>query len=266
MILIDEGGMPMKTIAVLFLFLLFVSPPSSRTAIRQIKPSPKSDRDSRGLLGPVQTIRYDWCTLSGESGEDKETKWNYVQTLTFDLSGKIIVQDPPPYVCATSRLIEAGQKHNRKYDENGNEVEDIVTDLEGRVIHKVIQAFDSAGNRTELAYYYADGILDFKWLRKFDENGNEVETMRYGKGGIFQFREVRAFNERGQCIEYYRYKPDGSLDVTRREEFDYDSYGNWLRSTEYELVTKDGNDFFKPERIDRRFIVYHSDPPGSPGQ
>lgn len=250
-----------KPIAALFLFLLFVSPPSSRTAIKQIKQikPPKSDRESRSLLGPVQTVRYEWWMLSdepNESGQYRELKRNYVETLTFDIAGKVVNQDPPPYVCATSRMIEAGQKHNRKYDENGNEVEDIVTDLEGRVIRKIVQAYDSRGNRTEVAYYDPDGTLEFKWLTKFDDNGNAIERMRYGRGGIFQFKELRAYNDRGLCIEYSHYKPNGSLDEMERFEYEYDSYRNWVKSTEYDLLTKDGDSFFKPERIDHRLITY----------
>ena len=79
----------------------------------------------------------------------------------------------------------------RRYDEDGNEGEDIVTDLKGSVLHKVMRAFDSRGHNTELAYYFPDGTLDFKWLRKFDDSGNEIETMRWGKGGVFQFIETR---------------------------------------------------------------------------
>jgi len=247
-----------KSTAALFLCLLFVSPLDSTPAIKKTKP-PKSDREWRNLLGPIQTIRYEWCDLSDEPnkfGKYKELEREYVETLTFDVAGKIVKEDPPPEVCGTSVMIEFSQRHNRRYDENGNEIEDIVTDLEGRVIHKVVQAFDSVGNRIEEAYYCPDDTLGFKWLRKFDDSGNEIETMRYGRGGVFEFKASRAYNERGQCTEYTRYKPDGSLDEMLRIEYEYDSHGNWVKSTQYQLVTKVGNPFFKPRRIDYRTITY----------
>src|SRR5690348_3804154 len=148
--------------AALFICLVLAHPISSRSAFKEPKPS-KSGRESL-LLGPVKSIRYEWCMLSktpNEEGEYSELEHTLVKTLTFDTSGKLILQDPPPYLCGASLWVEA-ERHIRKYDENGNEVEDIVTDLEGRLLRTIVQAFDPAGNRTEVAYYHPDSTLDFK--------------------------------------------------------------------------------------------------------
>jgi hypothetical protein len=255
-------------IAAFLLSLLLASPLASQTATKQDKPL-KSDRRSWKLLGPVQTLRYEWCMLAvepDESGEYKEGGHNYIHTLTFDISGKLVLQDPPPYDTDTSEHIETDEKHHRKYDEAGNEIEDIVTDLEGRVIKKVLQAFDSRGNRTELAYHFPNRTRDFKWVKRFDDRGNEVEHIQYGDGGVIEFKEVRAYNERRHLIEYALYKSDGSLDWKTITEYEYDSHGNWVKSTTYDVITKEGKPFFKPNRIDHQTITYHTDSPPYPGE
>lgn len=246
--------------AVLFISLLLAYPLSSRAALDETKPS-KSAREWMNLLGPVQTIRSEWCVVSktpNESSEYNELEHTRAEALTFDRSGKLISGESPRYICG-GFLAQASERHSQKYDENGNVVEDIVTGLNGSLLRTVVQAFDSAGNRTEVAYYYPDGANDFRWLTKFDKNGNEIEAILFGQGGVYQFKEVRTYNPRGQWTEYVRYGPDGSVRETLRQEFEYDSYGNWTKSIRSEFATKDGESFFKPIRIDYRFITYFTE-------
>lgn len=67
------------------------------------KESPKSiktDREQYGLIGPVETLRYEWALFSSEpndQGEHLERDRRYVETVTFDTDGKLILRNPPPY-------------------------------------------------------------------------------------------------------------------------------------------------------------------------
>src|SRR5687768_9757921 len=118
-----------RFIAALLLSLLCVSGVIPQTATQVDAPA-KSDREARNLRGLVDTIRDEWCMLSKElnqSGEYTELQHNHVNTVTFDISGKEVLRDPPRYYCATSAMIEANEKHDRKYDDNGRVREDITS-------------------------------------------------------------------------------------------------------------------------------------------
>lgn len=256
-----------RAIGVLTLCLLV--PPSNlprqaaqpQTAIRVSKPV-KSDKEERGLHGPVETIGEEWCGLSDKpdkSGKYREEKHYYVCTRTFDISGKQILYDPPLGRCLTNEMILASQRSHCKYDENGNEIEVTVTDLNGRLRHKYVYAYDSRGNCTETAGYNSEGKLDYKWVTKFDENGNELETTRYGWGGVYQFKDVRVYNDKGLVIELTHLTNDPSLNSKTITTYEYDSYGNWIKSIDSKLVLENGKTFFKPDRVDYRIITYYSE-------
>ena len=39
--------------------------------------------------------------------------------------------------------------------------------------------------------------------------------------------------------------------------YEYDSQGNWVKSTDSRLVTENGNSFYKPIRVDYQILTYY---------
>jgi len=227
-------------------------------AVGTQQPLERTDRESYGLMGPVKTFRDERCTLREDPdhpGEFIEDEHRQVYTLTFDLGGRKIKQDPPPCLCDSGFLIDA-QKRDKKFDDKGRLVEETGSTLEGELLFRYTYMYDSKGKIAMVANYSADGTVQYKVRHNYDANGNEIETFHYGKGSRLDERRFLVLDDHGNIIGRTVYDAHGTITETAVITREYDSYGNWTKATESELKGS-SNSSFIPVRVEYQILTYY---------
>lgn len=250
-----------KPVAALFFGLLCFSMVQSQTIQSNNAPAANA-REQRKLRGLVKTLRAEWCQMSKQPNRDgkySELARALIEKVTFDISGKEISGPRIPYSCATGALSEILQKHERSYDDKGRVLEDTTHSSTGKMIDKTTYEYDLQGNVITLVKYGADGVAQYTWKNEFDTASNQTKAQYYGQGGILTKSTEYKFNEQGQMIEMAEFNGDGTLRRKTSTAYEYDLQGNWIKSIESEFITEGEKSFFKPTRIDYRFISYHSE-------
>lgn len=247
----------MKNTCAFFGILILVASPlvsHSQTESTQSK----TDRDQYDLVGPVETLRYEWAQLASRPnrrGEFKELERIHVRTVTFDVNGKLVLLDPPRYKCGMSWADGLGKRFPT-YDSEGRVVEEISFDYRGLFSGRSTFKYDDWGNRIESAYYGSNGLM---WVRKSDSKRKLIERSSYNGDGSLDFREVYTRNEKGNVTEVLTYDGAGSLTQREISEYEYDERGNWVKSIDRECDVAAAESPCKPTRVDYQFITYHSE-------
>jgi hypothetical protein len=253
-----------KSVAALFLTLLCFSTMPSQT-IQLQNSSAENAREQRKLRGLVKTLRAKWCLLSkhpNQTGKYRELAHSPIETVTFDISGREISRRPIPYSCATGALSEILQKHERNYDDQGRILEETTYSSTGNLIDKTTYEYTWQGKVSTLVRYGADAVAQYTWKNEFDPAGNQMKARFYGAGQTLSKATEYRYNEQGQVIEMAEFDGDGTLRRKTSTEYEYDSQGNWIKSIESEFVTEGEKSFFKPYRVEYRFISYYSENAG----
>jgi YD repeat-containing protein len=248
-----------KAAVVLAVLLMTVS--VEPQAQRDVNQKAKSDKEWYGLMGQVETVRYEWATLKrSNDGQDEylEGSRTHVNTVTFDIEGKKIKVDPPPYRCGMS-MYEAFLIREPTYDARGNLIEEVTYDPQGSLKSRKTMKYDDNGNEIELSWFGADGLMGFKWTCSYDDNHREIERARFDENNRLQFREILIRNDRGNVVEKLTYDEQGALSSRETSSFEYDSTGNWIKSTDYECGIETGSSSCRPYRVDYRFITYYAE-------
>ncbi len=88
-----------------------------------------------------------------------------------------------------------------------------------------------------------------------------VESIRVEDAEMFYadkplLRQTSKFNRQGQRIETVLYRDDGILE-RRRNDYEFDERGNWIKQVSSKWVTENGKEFFKPEHVTGRKFTYY---------
>ncbi|GIM53243.1 hypothetical protein CAPN004_22730 [Capnocytophaga cynodegmi] len=121
-------------------------------------------------------------------------------------------------------------KETWKYDDKGNEIENIWYNGNDKNGSKRTLKYDDKGNEIEYIMYYENGKIDSKITSKYDDKGNKIERIGYNRNGKIDFKETREYNNQGNLIEEIRYRRDGKIDF--KETWKYDSQGNKMERYE----------------------------------
>ena len=212
-----------------------------------------SDAADKGLRGPVKSV------LTGSSLEIYNEQGNMVREELYDGRGNLAgitvfgyidgrrvstskwithEYDPPPLVAVgpapRSEMKKSDSRyHNRfefKYDNKKRLIEKTYFHNNGDLWLREVYKYTDK-QREELAYS-ADGSLSQCYLYTLDDKGNEVEKT------IFEMR-------------------DGSVSSRISFVYEFDSRGNWIKRTASEIVTKDGREERKPQKVYHRTITYY---------
>ena len=150
--------------------------------------------------GSKQAIRTFTYKYDSKGRKVEEVESNNPQrpiTYTYDKNGNMVKKEID---------------HMFKYDINGNTLEEIEIDSDGKVKNKILCKYDLGGNNIERVKTTKDGadnIRENKVVNKYDENGNIVETKDSWK--------TRNYNK----VVKYEYK------------YEFDKVGNWVKQTEF---------------------------------
>ena len=151
-------------------------------------------------------------------------------------------------------------RNENVYDEAGRLIAQTIYNPDGTVAAKISNSFAPDGKPSERLRYDGD-LLTYRVRYKYDDKGRltQIETagsyvdMDSSADGYVTGRVVYVYKDKDRLKETVTYNPDGSL--RERVGFDYDSQGNWTRSTR----RVPGRDKKKDSlaQIEYRTITYH---------
>ncbi|MBA4182517.1 MAG: serine protease [Acidobacteria bacterium] len=185
--------------------------------------------------------------------------------------------------CASSKL---ESQVMTKYEDNGI----AKYDKDGKLTEKTVKVTDQNGKQT-ITYYNGDGTTKFvsinyktnvgkiwewwKWsdqlervFLEFKSVSTEKETKDGTESQIIDYRQGKETDRRTFLFSKGKRLPlqststllfnDGTvMRNVRKNEYEFDSYGNWIKKTDFEQVTKFGKIFFEPTLVTIRRIHYY---------
>jgi YD repeat-containing protein len=168
----------------------------------------------------------------------------------------------------------------RLYDEGGNELEYAFYHADGtpaqmavfdkdigamQVLFAARSRFDVNGNELEYVSVDLDGDPLLWRNRSYQDSGSSTETSLYGEDGEIESRRIERVDEYNNLLETVSYDPDGIVTDGWVQEYDYDSFGNWVRQVRYRMLDKTGKRLLKESTLYRNIrynvpktIVYTS--------
>ena len=208
-----------------------------------------TERESRGFLGPVQSVRTEMVVLSSKSykmneagrelwedysptpggGGVSRNRPELAEVFIFDVEGRIIEE-----ASAERSLVEQEPfRYIYTYNDIGQVVERADYNEDGSATGKTTYTYDSTGSRTAEVYYDTEGgkalttyeaggcISELDWYRPdgsvsmrraftFKIIGSIVEQYYY-EDGMYHSKSISVYNQTGQEVERAVYNRDGSL-------------------------------------------------------
>lgn len=151
-----------------------------------------------------------------------------------------------------------------KFDKDGNELEESVFDMYGKISSKslfiykedksvvknqydgngmlqgrYVFKYNEKGNKTEFDTYYGPELkLVSKVIYKHDANGNKIEEDTYDAGRFLTEKAVFRYNEKNQKVEGYQGWFLPNVNKKERLLFKYDDPVNQITSDIYDLSGK----------------------------
>lgn len=138
-----------------------------------------------------------------------------------------------------------------KYDEKGNVVEKVRSDAEGNLDSKITYRYDNKGNLVEEKWYYPDGTLSWHLTYRYNDKGYKVEEIT---NSVEQSpsKITYKYDDKGSNTEREEYFYNSGL-VRYKNQYEYDSYGNWIKRIKY----VDGTLSIITERTIEYYIEYY---------
>lgn len=114
------------------------------------------------------------------------------------------------------------------YDSNGNPIEKIYYNKEGRATRKntIEYTYDTEGQMTSETSFTSDGDIAYKIEYIYDNIKEPLEVIKYNNEGEITMRADREVDKNGNVTALTTYDGDG--DVFQREERTYDAEGRVL--------------------------------------
>jgi hypothetical protein len=234
------------------------------------EPEPTNDWDDR--LGPVQSIRIEDAELG------LSDKPFVRQTSTFNREGHKIEQ--VQYRDDGVAL----PKTTYSYDQSGRLSQEHIYQINGTVYLEETYTYSSNGQLTEQVQRSLDDnhvlrrrvyshdpkrryteVSEFDWGEKLrgrigfirDSKCRLVEAFDYRPDNAIGRRMVMSYDEKGNLAESVLYSSDGGVAGKEKNEYVFDTRGNWTRQTKSKWVTENGKSFYKPTDITYRTITYY---------
>lgn len=195
---------------------------------------------------------------------------------TYNIRGKI-----DSSIC-TSSAGEVLSTYTHKYDNEGREIEFLITKKGDQPLRKV-STYDEKGNLLETVSYQGDkrsrretysydaGIKTKRWGGRFEvgdsviKSGDMAEVIeiyniegrlaeqRFTLNGALTQRAISTYTPKGGIAELARYDPDGKLFSKFTHDYQYDSQSNWIETSSTQ-TTGEGELVYKS--VTKRTIIY----------
>jgi len=127
---------------------------------------------------------------------------------------------------------------------------------DGSWLFKWVAKYDSAANRIEETIFNGGGERRSRFVYKYDNAGRRV-GVTYESHGASAKRFTYAYDDAGRIRQRLEFKGGDASVSTRQQDFEFDSTGNWVKSTTFVRRRKNGKESFEPEEVTYRTIRYY---------
>lgn len=121
---------------------------------------------------------------------------------------------------------------------NGNVIEHIEYDADGKISHRSTYSYDSNGKVLESKFYDENGELNYMWIHAYDSNGNLIEKCTRFPDGSLDSKFIYAYDSNGNLIEENRYDFRTDNEETKFV-YVYDHRGNVIEENRYGSASGD---------------------------
>lgn len=172
----------------------------------------------------VDTTSVSGVTTSSASEKKSDAR-------TQGLKSKVKTMSESLYVVVSGKN-KLASKNVFKYDENGNRLELLNYNPDGKINSTIKSTYGTDGKIASEKTILSNGNTDINSTFKTDEKGNPIEKEDVRPGGniLFNYRYVNKFGPKGELLEQASYNGGGNLTFTY--EFKYDENGNkteWIQ-------------------------------------
>lgn len=219
--------------------------------------------NSEGNLFLTYTFEYDdkgnqveWNTHYSASNLDEKLIYKYdskgrkIEMIKYNSSGSLDVKCTYKYD-EQGNLIDWNtfNEFGYKYDEQGNVIDWNAFNEFGKLINKTIYKYDDIGNQIEMKWYDSDGNILARHTYNYDDKGNKIEV-NWHTPTAFIPRFIYKYDYHRNIIEEYIYNSEGSLDLKKSYEYEYDNKSNWIKKIVY-------IDNFPAYILERKIVYYN---------
>ena len=138
------------------------------------------------------------------------------------------------------------------YDELGNKfVTDsvVISSASNKKFKSQTEKYDNNGNMLEQVSYDIDGKLSLKYEYKFNASNNNIEFACYGTNAVLEGNYIYKFDTKMNMVEEEKFTANKNTTETIIYEYKYDAQGNWIeRTTMHHNI---------PKNIIKRNIIYY---------
>lgn len=188
----------------------------------------------RDLYGNVKSVTVKEFSLLQNFDEEIIGDMNKHEIYHFDSSNGNVIEHIK--YDADGKITD---RSTYSYDSNGNVLESKFYDENDKLFYMWIHAYDSEGNLVEKCYRSSDGSLSSKFIYAYDSNGNLIEENRYDfRTDNEETKFVYVYDHMGNVIEENRYN-SASGDIFDKVIVDYDSTGAHKGWADYIVDGKD---------------------------
>ena len=243
-----------------------------------------TDAENDGLRGPVKKViketynlvdKFGTVTqeLEGRAVSQYNRKGTRTEVINYDENENI--KSRAVYVVSVDGIAAGGTRYNAwgaveskwtyTYEANGVAERMIqrTYNPDGSLDSVLVYNYDAGGRMAESVIYNADGTLSARIVNSYNMQGNMVETNLYGAKGELNARITYTYNEQGYQIEsssvLYLNGVEWLPAQNRYSEYEFDAHGNWIKRVESKWVKKFGKEYWEPQRVIYRTIIYYED-------
>jgi hypothetical protein len=222
----------------------------------------RSDVEHDGFKGRVRTVLVESAKLSNKNGKLTEGRRKFHSKWSYDSRGVLVEEEIK------------GSRRLYRYDTDGNRYEKRSSSwmagppstedfrnqqdraADGSWLFKWVCKHDSDGNRIEETIYSGAREPHSRFSYRYDDKGRRAEVSHEAQGSTTK-RFTYAYNEAGQIRERLEFSGSDTVAGRRQQDFEFDSSGNWVKSTTFASRKKAGKKQFEPVEVSYRTITYY---------
>ena len=185
------------------------------------------DKDRRGFIGPVRTIRVETAFVTNVSGQSVEGPRVLTQLGSFDEKGTATGQT----IFNLDGSLKFKYGWATSYDAKGRDTERIFYNAAGVPTSKSVSTYDEKGRRVETTFFNPDGPINHIEDFIYDSSGKMVQQVHRNPDGTIRNTQTYTYDNRARLTAWSLYKPDGT--PFQRNVSTYDDKGRETGLTVY---------------------------------
>jgi YD repeat-containing protein len=223
----------------------------------------KLDVEHDGFKGKVRTVLTETAKLKEKKGKVAESHRGFASIWRYDVQGNLVEEQT------------TGSLRQYRYDNGGNRYEKRASRgmsggpptaadfkfqqgkaADGSRLFKWVSKYDSAGNRIEETVF--SGVREYhaRFVYKYDDKGRRVDVTYEAQGSPTK-RFVYSYDDTGRLRQKLEYQGKEPAPLRRSQDFEFDSAGNWVKSTTQVRRKRGGKDYFESAEVVYRTITYY---------